>query len=518
MKIYHSLLFLVLLATWSCEQLDELDEIQGVKYEAEYAVPLANLGVSLDRILQNFEERATLTVDPSGLFHFEYSGEVLTETGSQVFEEIEETFQQITNITPNGIPILLPQTPIPYKDQLDIEVDLIRLKEGAFTYQFESVNPQPVNVEVRLPQFFKDGEALSFTHQLPAYSGTGNPPSFSNENDPVDLNGVEIIPNNDTIYIEYEATNNNGEIVPLNNFFVRFDDIRLVYAQGYLGTNVYDGPLDSIDIDFFDSWIAGDVIFENPEITYILDNSFGIPTRSIVNRFDVITVEGAALPLESELIENGIDFPYPTLDEIGQVKSDSFLFTKDNSNIAEILSSKPVEVIYDVDALTHPDGDRSIRGFITDSSFYRVKVLVDLPLQGSAANFEARDTVEVNLDNLESLDSIELKINAENTFPLAIDIQIFFVDENGNLTEMLTDSDLRVIDAAPVDGSGNVTGPSNNTTFIPIAGSRLEALKAARKLILTAVFSTTNNGDRPVRLTSDQRLNLGMGAIFKIVN
>ncbi len=518
MKIQYSLLFLLLFATWSCEQLDDLDEIQGVKYEAEYAVPLANLGVSLDRILQNFEDRATLTVDPDGLFHFEYSGAVLTETGSQVFEEIEATFQQITNITPNGIPILLPRTPIPYKDQLDIEVDLIRLKGGAFSYQFESRNPEPVNVEVRLPQFFINGEALSFTHQLPAYSGTGAPPAFSNKDNPVDLSGAEIIPTNDTLYIEYNATNSDGETVLLNNFFIRFDDIKLIFAQGYLGTNIYDGPLDSIDIDFFDSWIAGDVFFENPEITYILENSFGIPTRSIVNRFDIITVEGNILPLESPLIENGIDFPYPTLDEIGEVKTDSFLFTKDNSNIAQILSSKPVQVIYDVDAQTHPDGDRSIRGFITDSSFYRVRVLVDLPLQGSAADFEARDTVEVNLDNLESLDSIELKIVAENTFPLAIDIQVFFADEAGNLTAMLVDSDLRVIDAALVDASGNVTGPSNNTTFIPIGGDRLEALKEARKLILTAVFSTTPNGDNPVRLTSDQRLSLGMGAIFKIVN
>ena len=97
MKIqYFFCLFLTFLVLGACDQLDELDEIQGVKYDAEYAVPLANLGVSLDRILQNFEERATLTVDQEGLFHFEYAGEVLTETGSEVFEEIEKTFQEIS--------------------------------------------------------------------------------------------------------------------------------------------------------------------------------------------------------------------------------------------------------------------------------------------------------------------------------------------------------------------------------------------------------------------------------------
>jgi hypothetical protein len=106
MKSPYLFSFLLMLSVlWSCDQLDELEEIQGVQYEAEYAVPLANLGVSLDRILQNFEERATLTVDQQGLFHFEYSGDVLTETGSEVFEEIEQTFQEISDITPQGIPV-----------------------------------------------------------------------------------------------------------------------------------------------------------------------------------------------------------------------------------------------------------------------------------------------------------------------------------------------------------------------------------------------------------------------------
>jgi hypothetical protein len=158
MKSPYLFSFLLMLSVlWSCDQLDELEEIQGVQYEAEYAVPLANLGVSLDRILQNFEERATLTVDQQGLFHFEYSGDVLTETGSEVFEEIEQTFQEISDITPQGIPVLLPRIPIPYKDELDIEVDLIRLKGGQFSYEFQSLNPEEVTVQIDLPQFFVDG-------------------------------------------------------------------------------------------------------------------------------------------------------------------------------------------------------------------------------------------------------------------------------------------------------------------------------------------------------------------------
>jgi hypothetical protein len=141
---------------------------------------------------------------------------------------------------------------------------------------------------------------------------------------------------------------------------------------------------------------------------------------------------------------------------------------------------------------------------------------VDLPLQGSAADFEARDTVEVSLDDFKDLDSVGIKIVAENTLPLAVDIQIFFVDENGVLTEMLSDEDIRVIDAAPIDAEGRVTGSSKLTTFIPIAGSRLEALLASKELALRAIFSTP--GEVPVQITNEQRLQVGIGAIFKISN
>ena len=73
-------------------------------------------------------------------------------------------------------------------------------------------------------------------------------------------------------------------------------------------------------------------------------------------------------------LRNGIDFPYPTINEVGQVKRDTFTFNNTNSNLDVVFGSGPIAVAYDVDAFTNPFGDTGLKGFITDKSFYRVQV------------------------------------------------------------------------------------------------------------------------------------------------
>lgn len=516
-----SLLILLLLLN-ACTQLEELSNIETVTFSSSLAVPVATMQVSLDDILENFQDDATLFVDPNGLFHFQYSGDVLSETGADLFRDIEDAFEQFSTLTPRGIPIVVSPFQIPFQIPGGVEIDKIRLDAGDLTYEFTSVSPEPVNVTIRFPQFFIDGAPLTFEHQLPAYSGNGAPPKIDITGNPFSMEGVEIIPENDQIVIEYAAVTVNSQqavpLSPLNEVFVKIVDVDLTYTEGYLGTSVFDGTLDTIPIEFFDDWISGDVFFDDPRVSYILTNSFGIPTRSIVNEFNVITVEGNILPLESSLIEEGIDFPYPRLDEVGETKTATFVFTKDNSNIEDILSSRPVEVQYDVDALTHPDGNRNVRGFLTDSSFYKVGVEVDLPFRGRASDFVARDTFDLEIGDLSDFDSIEFKILSNNAIPIAIDAQVYFVDDDGLVLDSLLNQTNRIVEGAPVNAVGDVVGEVSQVVFADIAGERLDKISATTTIILSVAFSTSNNGNVSVNIYNDQFFDIKIGAIVKIVN
>ena len=72
-----------------------------------------------------------------------------------------------------------------------------------------------------------------------------------------------------------------------------------------------------------------------------------------------------------------------------------------NSNIDVVLGSGPIAIDYDVNADTNPEEDPSIRGFITDSSYYKVQVDVELPMYGNAIDFFTTDTFPINLGDFE---------------------------------------------------------------------------------------------------------------------
>lgn len=497
------ILFLFLLS--ACQQFDALEDLEQVKYDAEYALPIVDSEISLKELIENVEEGTTISIDEKGKISFHYSGDVISQTSDDLFGEINESL-------PPVIPVTNPRMALPFASPDGIEVDRVDLKAGELIYFFENRHPDPVSVNITLPQVLKNGEAMRFRHSLPGYNGSGNPPRFTNFLLPASLKDYSIVAERDSIYIEYEAVRSSGESDTLSSFLLRIQDLAFTYAEGYLGNQIHQGGRDTIEIDFFDSWVQGDIYFQEPRIAFDIENSFGIPTRSVVNLFNVITVRGEVLPLESEFINEGIDFPFPGIDAVGNVERKTFNFTKDNSNIDQILGAGPVAVDYDVDALTNPDNNTDIRGFITDSSYYRVRINVELPLYGSAADFVAQDTFEIDFTSYEDITDAEFKIVADNSLPLAVDVQAYFLTPEGEIVDSLLDERQRIIAAAPVNEEGMSSQTVRKITFAPFVGERFDNIRRSSQLLLSAAFSTTQDGEVPVRPLADQTVRIRIGS------
>ncbi len=504
---------LALLLT-SCSQFDDFDNIKGVDYDAEYAIPLVNTSTSVGDLLENFEENSSLVIDPDGLIRFQYSGDVLTETSENVFAAINETLVQ------GGIiPLTSDTTPLPFEFPSGLDVDRLDLKTGKFTYAFQSTNPEPINVVLTIPGATKNGNILKFEFTIAAYSGSGSASLATNGLFPASLEGYALVPeDNGNINIIYEATLPNGDTVTPDVGGILIEGLSFYYAEGYLGQDVYEGTRDTIVIDFFENWSRGDIYFADPRITVNFENSFGVPTRSQVDVFDIFTVREEVLPLESEFIDNGIDFPYPQLDEVGQVKYKSFTFDKENSNIDVVLGAGPLAIDYEVDASINPDMDTNIRGFITDSSYYKVRVDVDLPLYGWAFDFLTQDTFELSFDKYDQVDEAEFKIVTENDMPLGVDIQGYFLDENGTVLDSLLDSRQRLVSPAGVDSEGVANATATETTYVPFPRERFDKILPTQKLILVAAFSSTNAPDEYVKILANQDVRIRIGAKFKVSN
>ncbi|MEL6393680.1 MAG: hypothetical protein AAFR97_13075, partial [Bacteroidota bacterium] len=179
---------------------------------------------------------------------------------------------------------------------------------------------------------------------------------------------------------------------------------------------------------------------------------------------------------------------------------------------------QPVAVDYDVNALTNPDGNTDIRGFITDSSFYRVQVEVELPLDGSAANFEVRDTFEIDFSQFDEAEEVEFKLVSDNELPLGVRISGEFQDEAGNFVANFIPEEERLIAPAEVGTDGRPTGPFQQITFVAYDSETLPSILSAKQLVLTAFFDTTNGIGQSVRIEQDQDLRVRLGARVKVRN
>ena len=259
------------------------------------------------------------------------------------------------------------------------------------------------------------------------------------------------------------------------------------------------------------------MFFENPTIKINLQNSFGLPTRSVIDTFDILTADGQRIPLRSDFIdtENGIDFPYPTV--LGGVENLEFIFDTTNSNIDTVLGSRPIALDYKVDARMNPDQDPSLRGFLADDSFYKIHVEVDLPLHGRASGFVIEDEFDIDLSDHGEIIETEFKMVADNDTPLNINGQAYFVDGNGVVLASLLDEGMStIVSGAPVDEDGKVINTSTEISYATFPAARFKGIRNAKKILMATFFSTSNNGEQSVRAEAGQEAEIRMGLKFKM--
>lgn len=508
----YQLLFLclLLLLAVGCEELSGLEDIEDINYEAEFAFPLVNTQVGMQDLLDQLNDPTAIRVDADGLLHFEYEGEVFTQQSLDVLQEV-------TDAIPPVIPVLTDRFALPFSVPGQIDIDELTFRSGTLSYTLQNRNPEPVSVTVTLPQIQVDGAPITYSFSLDGFTGSGVPPTATNQDQPTDLSDARVIPQNDTVYIEYEAITPQGEQVSLSNFLLQINDPNLSYAEGYLGQNTYEGGSDRITIDFFDlSYIDGTVSFADPTLTFFVDNSFGIPTLAQINNFAVITVEGNRLPVESDLIDSGIPFPYPPLDAVGESRTGAYVFDRENSNIVDLLSSNPLAIEYDIDVVTHPSGDVSQTGFLTDQSDYSIRLAVDLPLEGQISAFLVRDTVDLSLGELEEVEEAEFKIVADNSIPVDADLQSFFLSEQGTVLDSLLVPGQQRIQGAAMNPDGLSTSPVTTELIIPYPADRFATVREATRIILSVRLSTDSNAGQNVRIFDQQNLAIRIGVIARV--
>ncbi len=481
-------------------QLSEVDQVD-INFDGEYAIPLINTSARILDIADNTSTNATVKVDTDGRLTVFYTADTVRRVARDIFQPVEV-----------GLPIFINDSVAPIPLPVDNFPDSWVLNRATLNnmgirwFMTSNLNEE-INVEITIPEVTKDGVAYTNSWTIPSTGGT-----ITTEYD--DLDGWEVQLQNNEMNVIYYATRPNGERILLDELIFQFDRLDFGYIEGFFGRE--ENPImgNVITVGAYSNWLSGGLWFEDPKVNIKVENAFGFPVQAQFNEVRFTTIDNNVWSMEGEFIDNGVQFDYPSLSEVGEVKSNEFVFTSDNSNIQQIFNEKVSEVFFDINAIGNPDDDPSIIGFMTEDSYYQVITDVEMPLLQYANNLKLTDTVDLNFEGYDQVNSAEFKLVMENDFPFDLDIQMYFED-SGVVSDSLFENSY-FLPAAEIGLDGEILSRGSETELIPFDTDRFNKIIGADKVFFIVKVVSLNNGTVPLWIYDDYALDLKLGAKLTI--
>jgi hypothetical protein len=394
-------------------------------------------------------------------------------------------------------------------------IDTLNLKKANVDFTYVNSLCRSGTVTVSIPSATKNGVPFNQTIGFTAASGSTPSNNFHRFN----LAGYELhfshtsAPN--SIQLNYTISylnNGSGSLVSGNgmHYEATFDSIEYTYASGYFGNTPFSIPVDTANISLFNENSTDSFYFSDPSLMLQFENSVGMPVQLSNLNVSPLDKNGQVI----ELIMNPA-FPNPkTINGAtspGQVAYDSIVANSQNSNLAYVLSQKPMNITYGADAQTNL-GNPTARNFITDQSKFVAKLKSEIPIEGWAQHYFIQDTFDFQIPNFEEIDSAVFRLTALNGFPMSALTQAYFVDSNFVVVDSLlhTSQDL-IIEAADINSNGVSISPTSHTHDESFTSARLELLKDCKKVLVQSTLSTANAPAQNIKVMKNDRLNIKIG-------
>lgn len=503
----------------ACNKGDfENAELDG--HSAEFAFPLFTTSLLLEdlmvKVLNDTLSGDTIIVNPDNTMTLYYTGDVAEKPASDIFQFLQFGFIQLTDTVITN-PIQAPN---------GVTIREAALKSGNIVFAVTNTFSDTLTGYFEIPEMTFGGAPFTYAFVVPPKTVV---PLWTSG--PIDLSGHELNSNSNTLTFRYYAYLPDGTRVKIPNqtggfanVYVTFLDLKFSYVEGYWGYQEYQLIRDTIEIDINQTELVGDVQVKNPKVTMRVSNSWGFPTRGKIKYLSFIGRNGEEIPLVSSVfVDSAVDFNYPSwaANEVGQTKYTDIYLDETNSNIADIFNSQPTRLIYEVDGISNAQLDPTLIGFLTDESTIKLQLRVELLLEGSAKNFGAEQTLDLNFGDYESLDTtkvehVEFKLVTENGTPISAEIQLYFLDTAGVAIDSLFDDGTTVLmEAAPVNSDGVASGTTRTENFIPMTIQRFDRVRTAKQALLKTSFSTAQGGTVPVKLLANNEAIVKMGLKVK---
>ncbi len=467
---------------------------------AEWALPLIQGQIKPSELILKVATEAQLLIQADGTLIIRYTGDVLQKTKKEIFTPLPGSFP---------IPMIDTNNQITLPVVNNVIIKKATLTNGNYFFNYAHNRQEAIRLELFVPEMKLNTNILRHLIDVP-YLGTpvvGNTSKFS-------FNDIIMIPVNNKISLNYKARTLSGEAFKMSSVFFIFDQIDFSYIEGFFGQNTYDLKKDSLEIDLYDGFVQGGIYIDDPRIILSVTSSFGFPTKAVINTFDLQTKDNNIIPFKSKLLDEGLFFNYPKINEIGQSKTTTFVFNKDNSNVRDVFNAQAKRVIYDIDALSNPLLIADSTHFVTEDGKFTIAVTVDLPLRGRITQYPATQIFEADASKLSSLESGFLLLETTNGMPITANAQFYLYNGSGALIDSIFVTPQVIFKAAPTDANGVATVAAFNTLKIPVPGPKINAWSATRQIRVETVFNTPADKNI-IQISNKDILTLRMGFVGK---
>jgi hypothetical protein len=507
----------------------------GSFWEPDIAVPLVNSSMTLKNILKLSSANNNFSIASDNFVTLVYRGNLFSLRADEAFKIPDQPIN--TNYTfpsaslPGFNAINLQDTfqvNPPFTTTFDFNtgspdsfIDSFTVKNCLFAINLISTFQQQMFITINIPDAKKNGVPFSQVVEVPP-AGTSNITRSVNFN----LADYRIklhqngLPNKLKMIFGIKLIKTNNSILPGHNsiaMVMSLSDIAFKNLFGSIGQKWLAPNTDTIPITLFNNGIAGGGIsVVNASLDIKFANAFGIPIRATFQKLQGYNPLSLTpiINFASTLLNNPL--PISTPQQLGQLANSSLLLNSSNSNISNVLTKLPRFLIYKLDALSNPPPPFPLmQNFIEDSSRFKVDVDINLPLEGTLKDIVFQDTIMFKFQEVEELQSLDLKLFFKNGFPIETKVQVYFADTMGYVIDSLLKDDI-ILASALVGSNGRVTSATEKNTEINYPEEKILRLKKVRKIYVKGTTSTFQSGSKNVKIYSDYRLDLKIAGRAKL--
>lgn len=322
--------------------------------------------------------------------------------------------------------------------------------------------------------------------------------------------------------IKYDVSITGAGGNPLNNgdrltFGFNLSNMQFQEVDCYLGNTVIPLALDSVELDLFqftnESQTAsgGTFALTDPRISLKFTNSLSLPMNIGIEQ---LQLKQKPSGIVQDVLLSNFQNPFPILypQVPGNPVVTNVFINKSNSNLKDLITPTKKVLLFQVDAITNPTG-KTINKF-TKTGSLDVEVGVELPLTGYGYNWVLGDTVELGLalSEQQNLKSGILRLNLENKFPIDVQLQVYFLDENMQVKDSLFSGTDDFVKSGILDASGRVITATKTTKDIPADNKKMANITASKFVVIRAEVETKDGPlQKDVKIYSDYYIKVKMG-------